>query len=154
MISDMDVFAEFEKIAALLAERKIPYALIGGVAMAFHTQPRFTKDIDLLVQSCHFLPLSESLNTLGYFPSAPPWSFSKACLRLHRFLKPLPDDELFLDILVAESAKMEAIVDRAIRIEAPGHPTVPVARREDIIALKKLRASPQDEADITLLQDE
>ena len=38
----MDVFAEFEQIAKILAERNLPYALIGGVAMAFHVQPRFT----------------------------------------------------------------------------------------------------------------
>ncbi len=40
----MDVFAEFETIATALADRKLPYALIGGVAMAFHAQPRYTKD--------------------------------------------------------------------------------------------------------------
>lgn len=152
--SDMDVFAEFEQIAMLLAERKIPYALIGGVAMAFHAQPRFTKDIDLLVTSSHFPHLAEALKARGYFPSAKPWSFSKASLSLYRFLKPIHDDEFFLDVLVAESPEMEAIVDRASVMESPEHPSVPVARCEDIIALKKLRASPQDQADIALLQDE
>jgi hypothetical protein len=28
---------------------KVKYALVGGVAMAFYTEPRFTEDIDLLV---------------------------------------------------------------------------------------------------------
>ena len=37
----MDVFSEFEHLAQDLADRRIPYALIGGVAMAFHAQPRF-----------------------------------------------------------------------------------------------------------------
>lgn len=38
----MDVFDEFAQLAQDLADRQIPYALIGGVALAFHAQPRCT----------------------------------------------------------------------------------------------------------------
>ena len=33
---------------------KVKYALVGGVAMAFYTEPRFTRDIDLLIGSEDF----------------------------------------------------------------------------------------------------
>jgi hypothetical protein len=45
----MNVFYEFHKIVKELQNRKIKYAVIGGVAMAFHAYARFTKDIDILV---------------------------------------------------------------------------------------------------------
>jgi len=150
----MDVFAEFEQLAGALAAREIPYALIGGVAMAFHIQPRFTKDIDLLIQSPQLPLVTEALNSLGYFLSAGPWTFPHSQLTLHRFLKPVLDDEFVVDILVAESPEMAAIVDRAQPMKSQDHPIIRVARREDIILLKKQRASPLDQADITLLQDE
>ena len=143
----MDVFAEFETIAAAFADRKIPYAVIGGVALAFHAQPRFTKDVDLLVAAAHFSGATETLKSCGYFPSAGPWT-------LHRFLKPAENDEFFVDVLVAEAPELESIVGRAKVVVSPGHPPIPVAVRNDLIALKKLRASPQDQADIARLQDE
>ncbi len=39
-------FACFAKYAAL-NEANIEYAVVGGIALSFHTQPRYTKDIDL-----------------------------------------------------------------------------------------------------------
>jgi len=154
MVSSMDVFAEFQQIADALAVRKIPYALIGGVAMAFYAPPRFTKDIDFLVKLADFPALADALKSNGYMASAGPLTFPKANLTLHRYLKPVENDEFFVDVLVAESSAMEAVVDRAVSIKSPNHPPVPVARREDIILLKKLRASTQDLADITILQNE
>ena len=69
-------------------------------------------------------------------------------------MKPVPDDEFFVDALVAESPELAAIVDRAQLVESPDHPPVRLARREDVIQLKKLRRSPQDQADIALLQQD
>ena len=148
----MDVFGEFEQLAQDLADRQIPYALIGGVAMAFHAQPRFTKDIDLLIKAAQLPELAAVLRSAGYCSPADPWTFPRAQLALHRFLKPVPDDEFFVDVLVAESPELAAIVDRAQLVESPNHPAIRLARREDIIRLKNLRASPQDRADIALLQ--
>ncbi len=45
----MDVFTEFKRLLTELEKQKVRYALVGGVAMAFYTEPRFTRDIDLLV---------------------------------------------------------------------------------------------------------
>ena len=148
----MDVFGEFEQLAKDLADRKIPYALIGGVAMAFHAQPRFTKDVDLLIKPEHLPDLQMALKSPGYLPPGEPWTFPRTRLSLHRFVKPVPDDEFFVDVLVAEAPELAAIVDRALLVESPDHPPVRLARREDIVLLKKLRASPQDQADIVLLE--
>ena len=45
----MNVFEEFNRLVKELETRKVKYALVGGVAAAFYTEPRFTKDIDLLI---------------------------------------------------------------------------------------------------------
>jgi hypothetical protein len=39
----MNVFNEFHKIVAPLQAEGIGYALVGGVGVAFNTEPRFTK---------------------------------------------------------------------------------------------------------------
>ena len=150
----MDVFAEFEQRARELSNRSIPYALVGGVAMAFHIRPRFTKDIDFLIKSAHAAPMTALLMSMGYLPPADPWRIPRTHLALHRYVKSVPDDEFFVDVLVAESPEMEAIVDRALVVAPPNHPPARIAQRADIIQLKKLRSSPLDQADIALLQDE
>lgn len=45
----MNVFEAFRQLILRLETKRIRYALVGGVALAFHTDPRFTQDIDLLV---------------------------------------------------------------------------------------------------------
>ena len=50
----MNVFEEFKRLIQELEKQKVRYALVGGVAMAFYTDPRFTQDIDLLVESEDF----------------------------------------------------------------------------------------------------
>jgi hypothetical protein len=39
-----------ERIAALLAELKIPFHFTGGIAVFYYGEPRFTQDVDLVVQ--------------------------------------------------------------------------------------------------------
>ena len=82
----MNVFFEFHKVVKGLQERKVKYAVIGGVAMAFHSYARFTKDIDLLAKESDLDVISEILKKEGYRRSGEPWAF-KSRLTLHRLLK-------------------------------------------------------------------
>ncbi len=41
----MDVFEEFKRLVMELQKQAVRYALVGGVAMVFYTEPRFTRDI-------------------------------------------------------------------------------------------------------------
>ena len=69
------------------------YALVGAVAMAFYAEARFTRDIDLLVDSSDFEKTKSILGKEGYFESAAPWTFRNVAIELHRFLKVTPEDE-------------------------------------------------------------
>ena len=149
----MNVFFEFHKIVHKLQKDEIPYALIGGVAMAFHSFARFTQDIDLLIKREGLEPLSVLLKAQGYLISAEPWSFENG-LELHRFMKGEGEDEMILDVLVAKTERQIAVVDQALTAVSEESGTVRVASREDLIWLKSLRNSPMDQIDIQNLKDE
>jgi hypothetical protein len=43
------MFADFKDLIALLNKHKAKYLVIGGYAVSRHAQPRYTKDLDLLI---------------------------------------------------------------------------------------------------------
>ena len=49
----MELFEDFADLLAAFDEHKVRYLLIGGYAVSLHARPRFTKDIDLWVDSNH-----------------------------------------------------------------------------------------------------
>lgn len=42
--------SDFEELLACLTARSVRFVVVGGHALAFHGRPRFTKDLDLLVE--------------------------------------------------------------------------------------------------------
>jgi hypothetical protein len=46
----MDLYEELVRLVDALSQARIDYALCGGMALAVHGYPRFTKDIDLLIR--------------------------------------------------------------------------------------------------------
>ena len=47
----MSVTSDFRDILFLLGKHQARYLIIGGYAFAFHARPRYTKDLDILVDS-------------------------------------------------------------------------------------------------------
>lgn len=45
----MSVQKDFEELFACLNEREVRYLVVGDYAVAYHAKPRYTKDLDLLV---------------------------------------------------------------------------------------------------------
>lgn len=149
----MNAFDEFIGIAQSLDAGKIPYAVVGGVALAFHGHARFTQDIDLLVPPSDLAALTAVLADHGYTSFTKPWPLGHSGLVLHRFLKPGSGSEMILDILEAQDPPLQAMIENALTAEGP-EGRVKVARSEDLITLKRMRNSIQDQADITRLTDE
>lgn len=150
----MNVFQEFLRIVQHLQAEEVEYALIGGVAVAFYAEPRFTKDIDLLVREGEVERVTRILKKEGYFKSSSPWTFKASKLTLHRFMKVRDLDEMVVDILVAGDDRHEQIIANAIEAESEGAGTVRVANKTDLIWLKQNRNSMQDRADIERLKNE
>jgi hypothetical protein len=148
----MNVFEEFKRMILELENQKVNYALVGGVAMAFYIEPRFTQDIDLLVESQDFDKTKGILNEEGYFESAEPWTFRNVAIELHRFLKVVGrEDELMIDVLVALDEEVTRIVQDAVAADSE-EGRVMVANKKDLIWLKRSRDSKQDQADIEKLE--
>jgi REP-associated tyrosine transposase len=88
-----------------------------------------------------------------YFESAEPRAFKSTPLTLHRFFKVIENDQMIIDLLIAGNEKHLKIIQNAI--EAQGeHGNARVAKKSDIIWLKRKRNSLQDQADIERLSNE
>lgn len=150
----MNVFEEFKRWVMELEKQKVKYALVGGVAMAFYAEPRFTRDIDLLVDSEDFDTTKGILEKDGYFESASPWTFRNVAIELHRFLKVVnEEDEMLIDILVAKDEEARKVIQNAIEAESE-EGRVMLANKKDLIWLKRTRDSKQDQADIEKLEND
>jgi hypothetical protein len=62
------VHKTLERIAQKLEELKVPYAVVGGMAMFFHGYRRFTEDVDILVSRDSLKAIHDSLAGRGYAP--------------------------------------------------------------------------------------
>lgn len=150
----MNIFLEFHKIVQRFQTEKVAYAVIGGVAMAYHAYARFTQDIDLLTKKSELGKITRILAEEGYHLSSKPGTFRNE-VTLHRFLKIDPDgDEMIIDIMESGTSRHEQIIDDALEAYAKNTGSVRVARKEDLIWLKSQRNSAIDKADIETLKNE
>lgn len=149
----MNVFEEFKQLVLELEKHEVRYALVGGVAMAFYTEPRFTRDIDILVDFEDYRRTKAILEKDGYLESASPWTFRNVAIELHRFLKVTPEDEMMIDILIAKDEDVRRMIQDAVQAESE-EGRVKLANKKDLVWLKRSRNSKQDQADIEKLEDE
>ena len=147
----MNVFYEFHKIVQELEKEKIRYVLIGGVAMAFHDQARFTKDIDLLTEEGDLSSIDKILKAKGYEASDSTISF-KSGLDLKRFWKVEDGDEMIVDVLCGTTPRHRKVIENALKAHSKGTGLVRVATKRDLIWLKSQRNSALDRADIEHLE--
>lgn len=79
------VFNALRKVTKRLGDLKIPYAVVGGMALFEHGLRRFTEDVDILVTRDDLKKIHHELDGLGYVPP-------------HRNSKHLRDTELGVKI--------------------------------------------------------
>jgi hypothetical protein len=151
----MELYREFFSIIEALNKRELKYSVVGGIALAFHAEPRFTKDIDILAKPIDLPVYEEVFQELGYYKFAEPWTFENTNITLHRFSKLSVEDDkdmIVVDLLIGNEGKYEEIINNSITdISSIGK--VYLAQREDLIWMKKIRGSKQDEADIEKLEN-
>ncbi len=147
-----DLFNEFRSLVAALDRNQIDYALCGGLAMAIHGRARATVDIDLLLLSDSLDAAKDIAAELGYNIRGLDMSFAKGAVEIRRVSK--IDTEsgqvLSLDFLLV-TPQIQGIWDRRVKAEWQDG-TISVVSREGLIALKSLRNSAQDQADIEVLE--
>src|SRR5262245_58378944 len=61
-----EVYKTLHRITARLNDLKIPYAVVGGLAVFNHGVRRFTEDVDILVTREGLSQIHQQLEGLGY----------------------------------------------------------------------------------------
>jgi hypothetical protein len=148
----MNIFEEFPKLIKKIEEKNVNYALVGGVAMAFHDTPRFTKDVDILLFPEDMEKLKKILSKEGYVESTAPWTFKEVDMTLYRFVKIEEEEHLQIDVLTANEKRSRQVIENALEAESE-QGIIRVARKEDLIWMKQQRNSDQDKVDIKKLRD-
>lgn len=64
----MEIQPDFQDLLALFTKHGVEYAIVGGYALAFHGAPRYTGDLDLLieVESSNASRVITALNEFGF----------------------------------------------------------------------------------------
>lgn len=124
----MDVRASLRSVSSALDAGGVGYALIGGLAMAFHGAQRATSDLDFVLMAEQRAQAARILETLGYqetFQSENISHFSSQNPGWPR-----------VDLLHALRPRTRAMIAAAHRECLPGGGSLPVVRVEDLIGLK------------------
>jgi hypothetical protein len=147
-----DITDELRALVAALEKQEIDYALCGGMAMAVHGRLRATIDIDLLILSDSQDDVLAIAQSLGYNIRGKDLSFANGAVEIRRVSKIDPDDGelLSLDLLLVTPQILEMWESR-IKAEWEGG-KLSVVSASGLIALKQLRGSGQDLADIEALR--
>jgi hypothetical protein len=147
-----DLYSEFRKLMAVLDQYQIDYALCGGLAMAVYDHARATVDIDILILSQSLDLVIPIAKDLGY--DIRDMTFSDGAVEIRRVSKidRASGQVLSLDLLLVTPAVQEVWNSRVVADWEDG--TLSVVSRAGLIALKSLRSSPQDIADIAALEED
>lgn len=146
----MDLPPDFRDLLEAFAAAGVRYVLIGGYAVIFHSRPRATKDVDLLVaiDDDNRARLATALTAFGAPASVIDGARSMTAEDIVYFgQKPLRVDLLGS----ASGIDFESVYARAIRSVLDGVPTRVIAL-DDLIANKKASGRDQDLKDCAVLQ--
>ncbi|MFK7819324.1 MAG: nucleotidyl transferase AbiEii/AbiGii toxin family protein [Planctomycetaceae bacterium] len=121
------------RITEQLEQAEIKYALCGGLALAIHGHPRFTQDIDLLIEPDNIDQTLEAVKPIG-FTIPMQLNTTAGDIEFRRLPAAIETDRVTLDILLVGR-------DR----------TLHCVSREGLAHLKRISARPQDQIDLETL---
>jgi hypothetical protein len=131
------------------------WAVIGGLAVAFRAEPRFTKDVDMAVAVADDREAEDIVNRLqvrGYALASLVEQDYVNRLATARLVRPKAGtSSAFIDLLFANAGIEEEIVRAAERLEVLPGIFLPVASTGHLIALKALAGRHQDMTDLGYL---
>ena len=143
---------DYEEFLELLNKHDIRYCIIGAFALAFHARPRYTKDMDILIEATidNAKRLLAALREFG---------FGSLNLSVEDFsskgnIIQLGYEPVRIDSITSIKGLEFADIWES-RIQGPyGKQTVNFIDRQNLIRSKKLSNRAQDKADLDLLLSE
>ena len=142
--------------AADLVDLRLRWALVGGLAVSARTEPRFTRDVDLVIAVRSDTDAEQAVHALrlrGYRIISLVEQETAGRLATARLMPPGEDAAgIVLDILFASSGIEAEVASMADTMEILPGLRVPVATVGHLLALKLLsrdhRTRPQDQLDL------
>lgn len=123
---------------------KLNYAVIGGIALQFWGEPRFTHDLDVTVQDSLDLPELVRFTTDAFGSRVPdPQTFARETRMLLVRVA-----QVDVDIAVALKGYEDSLFSRIRTIEVEPGRRLHISSAEDLIIHKVLAGRPQDLADV------
>ena len=147
----MDLHPDLMDLLGAFSASKVEYLVVGGWAVMFHSEPRYTKDLDLLIGDDDEENLARAASALAQF-GAP-----ASIVLLARSLK--PDEFLFFGVAPVRVDLLRRIPGVkfreawARRVDARwGEQVVHVIGRDDLIAAKRAAGRDRDLRDLKALE--
>lgn len=142
-----------------LARLDVPWALAGGLAVSVRAEPRFTRDIDVVIvveDDSTAEQVIFALRGQGYDVVATVEHQTASRLAMARLLPPgEPEGGIVIDLLLASSGVEQELVAAAEPLEVFPRVTVPVCTAAHLVVLKILARDddtrPQDQVDLVTL---
>jgi hypothetical protein len=150
-MSDTNPLESLARIAKLLNEGGTPFALVGGLAVSVRGQVRFTRDVDIAISvdsDREVEQLVHRLGAQGYQPRAVVEQDAVGRIATVRLAAP---DGVIVDLLAASSGIEAEVVSTAAIVDITPAGPIPVARAEELVAMKVLASAPargQDQIDL------
>ena len=146
---DVKTEKDYEEFLGLLNKHSVRYCIIGSHALAFHARPRYTKDIDILVEASldNAERILSALNEFG---------FGSLKLGVEDFsskgnIIQLGYEPVRIDIITSlKSLDFSDIWQNRVQ-GSYGNQTVNFIDRRNLIKSKKISNRTQDKADLELL---
>jgi len=148
------MYQDYKDLLSAFHAHGVKYLIVGGYAVIFHAQPRFTKDIDFFIKadSANAHAVYTALASFGaQLDAIRPEDFSdrNAFFRFGRdprgfdILPDLPG----VDFEAAWQRRVEGVLDDATGLKAF------FISKDDLIAAKLASGRPQDLADVSAIQN-
>lgn len=145
----MDLYDELRGLVAALEQQHVEYAICGGVALALHGHPRFTKDIDLLILPEERDRVLQIAAQQGFLDPAGRILFENG--EVYRTSKIVGTNILTLDLLFVNTALEDVWDSREVYcwkgldvqvVSAPGLVKMKrlAGREQDLLDVKKLES--------------
>lgn len=147
-----------EKVCKCLSSNRIPYAIVGGYAVALHGALRGTIDIDFIIpfEEEIFVATEKALKSIGLQSRLPitakeVFQFRKEYIEKRNliawsFYNPQNPMEI-IDIIITENLDDCTVIEKKIASSK-----IKILSKKDLIMMKKKSGRPQDLLDVEALE--
>lgn len=147
------MYPDFKELLSIFNAHRVKYLIVGGYAVGFHSQPRATKDLDLLVRPDP--PNAQAVyDSLAQF-GAPLETVTPEDFLDRRGIFRIGHAPVMIEILTAiDGIEFDDAWERRVQVTIDGGADLyaPMISRDDLIAAKLATARPQDLADVDAIR--